>query len=158
MADAQLESAARNQLMQYEPKQYRSLRSQHGLTLIEIAVVLVLLGIILTVVGGKIFGAGDKAKRDLNRIKMQSLVASVKEYQLRYNSLPPTLDALINCTPDIGASCVPTASQEDLRDVWNNPFQYQLQNNGRSFVIKTLGADGVPGGKGPDFDDTINGP
>ena len=39
----------------------------------------------------------------------------------------------------------------DLRDPWGRPYAYQVGANGRGSAL-TLGADGRPGGSGPDQD------
>ena len=54
----------------------------------------------------------------------------------------------------------PPASLDDLElpplgDVWGNPYQYRVDGN--RFEITTLGADGAPGGSGPDQDRTVSG-
>lgn len=135
-----------------------NLKSQRGLTLVEIVIVLIILSVILSVVAGKLFSAGDKVKRDTNRIKMGQLKQYIQEYQMRYNSFPPTLDALVSGTGDLGDSFIAVTSADSLKDIWGNPYQYALENNGRSFRIKSLGSDGLEGGADAASDDTLSGP
>jgi general secretion pathway protein G len=134
------------------------LHGERGLTLVEIVVVLIILGLVMTFVGGKVLGAGDKAKADLTQLKMKEVAASIEQYQLRYNGLPPSLTGLTQCTAETGEGCVPITKEDSLKDAWGGAFIYSLENNGRSYRIKTLGADGREGGQGVDFDASITGP
>jgi len=119
---------------------------------------LIILGLVMTFVGGKILGAGDKAKADLTKLKIKDIAASIEQYQLRYNSLPPSLTSLVQCTAETGDDCVPITKEDSLKDAWGNTFTYALENNGRSYRIKSFGADGKDGGTGVDFDVFGTGP
>lgn len=132
-------------------------RTERGLTLIEIMVVLIILSLIMGFIGSKLFGAADRAKRDLNRLRMQDLKSAISEYQLRYNTLPPSLDALVNGAPGI-VGFQKVANPEQLSDAWGRSFIFILENNGRSYKITTLGADGMEGGSDANFDDSLTGP
>jgi len=132
-------------------------KSERGLTLVEIIVVLIILSVLMAFLGGRIFGKLGAAKRDINKLKMQELKSSVSEYQLRYNSLPPSLDSLVNGADGI-VGFQKVANTDQLLDAWGKPFLYQIDSNGRSYKIVSLGADGVEGGSDEDFDDSLTGP
>lgn len=132
-------------------------RDERGLTLVEIIVVLIILSVLMAFLGGRIFGKLGSAKRDINKLKMQELKSAISEYQLRYNSLPSSLDALVSGSDGI-VGFQKVASPEQLNDAWGRPFVFQLENNGRSYKITSLGADGVEGGTDEDFDDSLTGP
>lgn len=134
----------------------RARSGQDGLTLLEIMVVLLLLGFFFTVLVRGIFPTGEKAKARLNVIQMNKLQSAIQEYQLMNNTLPPSLDALVNCPADRNQACIPVASADLLLDVWGTPFVYQLSGN--SYALKSLGADRREGGSGLDADITITGP
>ena len=136
---------------------FLGLRSEKGLTLVEIIVVLIILSILMAFLGGRIFGKLGSAKRDINKLKMQELKSSISEYQLRYNSLPSGLESLVNGENGI-VGFQKVANQDQLLDAWGRPYLYQLENNGRSYKITSLGADGVEGGSDEDFDDALTGP
>ncbi len=130
--------------------------SSAGLTLVEIMIVLVILGVVMATVGSKIFGAGDKAKRNLTELKLQQLKSDIEQYQLRYNSLPGSLTDLSQCTENTGQGCLPISNADSIVDAWAQPFVYSL--NGRAYEIRSLGADGRDGGEGVNWDVTIKGP
>jgi len=132
-------------------------RSERGLTLIEIMVVLIILTLIMGFIGSKLFGAAERAKRDLNRLRMTDVKNAISEYQLRYNSIPPTLDALVNGAPGL-AGFQRVANPEQLVDGWGRPFIFRTENNGLSYKIISLGADGMEGGSEANSDDSLTGP
>ena len=117
--------------------------AQRGLTLVEIIVVLMMIGIIGAFVGGKVFKAGDKAKAELTRAKLNSLKEPIYMFQMRSNSLPSDLRS---------------AEAEDTKDAWGREVQYRITDGGRSYEIKSLGGDGRDGGTGADADIVVTGP
>lgn len=136
----------------------KSLKEQKGLTLIEVTVVLIILALLFAFLGKNLFSAGDKAKAQINQMKMQKAKNYIQQYQLQYNNLPPDLNSLSGCTEATGSGCIPIASEDDFKDAWDQPFAYSLENGGRSFVLKSLGADRKNGGEGVDGDPTLTGP
>ncbi len=136
---------------------FRAARDERGMTLIEIIVVLVILSIVIGFLTNSIFSTAGQAKCDLNKMKMSSVKNQINMYRLRYNSLPSSLDELSRCTDKTGPGCSIIAKEDELRDVWGNPFRYSLENNGRTYQIKTTGEDGVEGG-GNDCDVALKGP
>ena len=135
------------------------MNSQAGLTLVEIVIVLVILSLLMGFLVSRLSGAGDKAKAGVNELQMKRLQSYINEYQLRYNALPQSLNDLIQCNQDTGSNCLPVAnSADDLKDVWGTEYHYSLESGGKSYSLKTLGADRVEGGSGANFDFTMTGP
>ena len=132
--------------------------SERGLTLVEIMVVLIILGIVMTWLGGKLFGSGDKMKYEITKLKIKDIGSSIEQFQLRYNALPSSLNELIQCGEKTGPDCIPITNQESLKDAWGSPFLYTLESGGRSYRIKSLGADGKDGGEGVNSDPFGTGP
>lgn len=126
--------------------------------MVEIIVVLIILSIVITFLASRVFGAGDKAKADITRLKMKELKSAIEQFQLRYNTLPASLESLTQCTEETGPGCIPIVGKDSLRDAWNNPFQFIREGDGRSYRIRTLGADGREGGEGVDYDAVETGP
>ena len=123
----------------------------------EIMIVLVILGLLIGVLLPKLTGAGDKAKRQLTETKMKEIKLYIEQYRTQYNALPGRMEDLSGC-PEKNPGCVPVASEEQLQDAWGNPFEYTTTNKGRTYQIKSLGADGLEGGSGVDFDVVVTGP
>lgn len=141
-----------------KPSHRRMIRSQRGLTLIEIIVVLVILAIMFAFLTSGLFSQAEGAKMKLTEIKLHKLKSSIDNYQLMNNSLPNDLNALVNCSGQAGAACVPVAQAEDLKDAWGSQIDYRLENSGRTYSVRSLGADRREGGSGVNGDLTITGP
>jgi general secretion pathway protein G len=131
--------------------------AQKGLTLVEIIVVLVILSILIAFLTGGLFKQGERAKAQINALKMEKTKAAIGQYQLMYNQLPPDLRSLVSC-PDSSRACVPITDEDTITDGWGTPYVYSLDNGGRSFTLKSLGADKRDGGSGAEGDMTITGP
>lgn len=133
------------------------LKSERGLTLVEIIVVLIILSLVMTFVGGKILGAGDTTKAELTRTMLKDMQMSIEQFRLRYNQLPPSLEALTQCSDITGPGCAPIRKPDSLRDAWGNKFMYQTEGN-NTYKIKSMGADGKEGGEEVNFDIFVTGP
>jgi general secretion pathway protein G len=116
--------------------------SQRGLTLIEIIVVLMMVGIIGAFIGGKVFKAGDKAKAELTRAKINSLKEPIYIFQMRNSTLPQSLAQ---------------AEADDTKDAWGRDIQFRVMD-GRGYELRSLGGDGKDGGTGADADIIVTGP
>ena len=135
-----------------------NLHRETGLTFLEIMIVLIILGLVMSVIGKKLIGAGDKAKVDLTKVSMQQVKQDIEQFRLRYNALPAGLDELTKCSQTTGTGCVPITTEDSLRDAWGSPFSYQKAGGGRAYVIKSQGADSKDGGEGVNYDITLEGP
>ena len=131
-------------------------RSERGLTLVEIMVVLIIIGLMWAAFGKKLFGAGDKMKAQLTSSMLTQLKGDIEQFKLRYNKLPTSLRDLTECNDVTGPGCVPITNADALKDSWGNDFRYET--NGRVYKIKTLGADGQDGGEGVNYDRFEEGP
>lgn len=137
----------------------KHVRSERGLTLVEIMVVLIILSVLVGMLTKGLFKSGDAAKARLNGLKMQKVQNYINQYQLQYNRLPPSLASLLNCDEITGPGCVPIANDEsELYDVWDRPMKYRLEGGGRSYALTSTGADMKDGGSGVEGDITITGP
>ena len=136
----------------------RSYLSEQGLTIIEILVVLIILGLVMGLLADRIFGAGDKAKVSITKLKLEEIKSQIEQYRLQYNALPRALEDLARCNEVTGQGCVPIANEEGLKDAWGNPLFYRLEGGGRAYKIASLGADAREGGEGVDYDVFVLGP
>ena len=134
----------------------KRMNSERGLTLVEIMIVLIIIGLMWAAFGKKLFGAGDKMKASLTESMLTQLKGDIEQFTLRYNKLPASLQDLTRCTDVTGPGCTPIANPETLQDAWGNEFRYSA--SGRKYKIWSLGADGSDGGQGVDFDKFVEGP
>ena len=125
------------------------------MTLVEVIAVVVLLALLYVVVGKNVFGQSNAAKAKLNDVKMNNLRNVLQQYKLEQNTFPPRLEDLVTANSEVkksGAVFTPLAEEGDLKDIWGGPYVYIQENSGRSFLLKSLGADGVEGGDGVNQD------
>lgn len=134
------------------------MKSQAGMSLIEILIALTLLALAGTFVGGRVFEQLQEGKVSSARIQIKSLGDRLKEFRRDCNFLPTTdmgLDALVN-KPEGGRDCkryAPGGYIQDGKvplDPWDTEFIYE--SDGKTFEIKSLGADNAEGGEGSDAD------
>jgi len=128
-----------------------------GMTLIEILVVLVLIGVVLGIVGGNFIGKGEKAKADAARIEIGQIAQTLDLYKLEVGRYPTTqegLQALITAPPGVTNWNGPYWKRAAVpKDPWGNEYKYfSPAQNGAPFEIISLGADGKEGGEGPNKD------
>ena len=133
-----------------------SRRHMSGMTLIEILVVLVLIGIVLSVVGGNFIGRGEKAKADAARIEIGQIGQALDLFKLevgRYPTSQEGLQALISAPPGITNWNGPYWKRSTLpKDPWGNEYKYSAPGQHGPYDIMSYGADGKEGGEGPDKD------
>ena len=113
------------------------------MTLIEIVVVLVIMGLIMAAVGVNVVGQIVKARQDRARVDINNIQSALNLYKARKGKYP-----------DSGAGLKALVDNQDLKDMpkdpWDNPYVYML--DGKNPVIVSYGGDGSPGGEGEDMD------
>ncbi len=126
------------------------------MTLIEILVVLVLIGIVLGVVGGNFIGRGEKAKADAAKIEIGQIGQALDLYKLetgRYPSSSDGLQALVTAPAGASNWNGPYWKRSQIpKDPWGNDYRYTSPGQKGAYDILSLGADGKEGGEGADKD------
>jgi len=130
--------------------------AQRGMTLIEILVVLVLIGIVMGILGGNFIGRGEKAKADAARIEIGQIGQALDLYKLetgRYPSSSEGLQALIAQPAGATNWNGPYWKKSTVpKDPWGNEYKYASPAQNAPYEISSLGADGKEGGEGPNKD------
>lgn len=127
--------------------------AQAGFSLIEIILVVVLIGGIVAFAANRILGGGDRAKVNLTRAQVQTLVEKVGQYQQDTGRLPETLENLVKAPYEASGWLGPYAKEAELKDPWNHAYVYAVPGkDGHPFDLISLGADGKPGGDSVDAD------
>ncbi len=132
--------------------------SQRGLTLVEMMVVLVILGLLTTIVVINVLPAADQADMQKARADISTLEVALDQYRLdmkTYPTMAQGLQALVS-VPD-GAnraqSYRPGGYIRKLPlDPWGNPYVYQIPGENGQIDIYSYGADGREGGEGNNAD------
>ena len=133
-------------------------RPARGMTLIEILVVLVLIGIVMGIVGGNFLGKGEKAKADAAKIEINQIGQTLDLYKLEVGKYPTTqegLQALITAPSGVANWNGPYWKNGTLpKDPWGNEYKYTSPGAKGPYDIVSYGADGKEGGDGPNKDIT----
>ncbi|HSN90911.1 MAG TPA: type II secretion system major pseudopilin GspG [Anaeromyxobacteraceae bacterium] len=130
-----------------------ALGAARGMTLIEILVVVVLLGMIAAAVAVNVVGAGgkarvDRAKTDVQRIANEG-VDAFRAMRGRYPTTEEGLTILIQ-----EKFLKPNSKDGSLKDPWEREYIYLYpgQAHPDGYDVKTYGADGQPGGEDENAD------
>ncbi len=133
-------------------------KRQHGLTLVEMMVVLVIIGLLTTIVVINVLPAADQADAEKARFDIAQIENALTQYNLQLKSFPTTaqgLQALVDMPDGLTRpeSYRPGGFIKKLpSDPWGNPYQYQRPGQFGEFDIYSFGADGREGGEGKNAD------
>jgi len=119
-------------------------RALRGMTLIEILVVLVLIGVVLGIVGGNFIGKGEKAKADAAKIEISQIAQTLDLYKLEIGHYPTTqegLQALISAPAGVTNWNGPYWKRSTVpKDPWGNEYKYVSPSQTAPYEIVSLGA------------------
>ena len=120
-------------------------------------VVLVILGLLVGLVGPRLFGRVDTSKVRTAETQIKMLRGALQTYRLdigRFPSSAEGLAALMRPPPEAAAYWSgPYLEDEVPPDPWNTPYRYQQPaDNLQGFALYSLGADSKEGGEGVDAD------
>jgi general secretion pathway protein G len=137
--------------MNIHPKQ-----SQRGITLIEMLVVVMIIGLFVGLVGVNMFRRADEAKRTAARAQIANFTSALGLFKLDTGTYPPTEVGLqaLRVKPQIAAQWAGPYLQQDIpADPWGRPYLYKYPGeHGDEPDVVSLGADGQPGGEGVNAD------
>ena len=129
-------------------------RGQKGLTLVELMVVIVILGLLSAIIVINVIPAGDEAAVQKARTDIAVLENALEQYRLNMMSYPTTeqgLEALVEAPANVSRPEMyrPGGYIRSLpEDPWGNPYQYQRPGTNGEYDIFSYGADGEEGGEG----------
>ena len=122
-------------------------RRERGMTLIEIMVVIVILGLIASAVAVNVVGQMSKARVETAKNDVRKIADGVDTFKVLKGHYPTTEE---------GLQAIVTAGKckAGLKDPWGRDYVYLYpgQVHADSFDIKSYGADGAPGGEGENAD------
>src|SRR5271168_2754776 len=133
-------------------------KRQHGFTLIEIMVVVVILAVLGALVVPKILENVDKARVTRAQSDIRAIQTALDLYRLDNFKYPTTeqgLQALVKQPADPTITNYRSGGYLGSlpKDPWTGPYTYVSPgSDGREFEITSYGRDGKPGGEGPDAD------
>jgi len=125
------------------------LKTSQGFSLIELLVVLVILGLIAGLVVPNVMQRGEDAKVRAAKAEIQRISMAVDEFYLDSGRAPRELRDLVERPTNASNWNGPYINASNLNDPWDNAYNYRYPGEHRSFDIFSNGADGAPGGEGP---------
>jgi len=142
------------------PYTKRLLNKNHGFTLIELMVVMVILGILAGLIVPRIMDRPEEARRTKAQVQIQSIEQALKLYKLDNGQYPTTeqgLQALVE-PPSVGDLARKWRTGGYLekgkvpKDPWENEFVYISPGLHGDFDLSSYGPDAQAGGEGMDAD------
>lgn len=130
-----------------------------GFTLLEMIVVLVIIGLIMGLVGPRLFSQADKAKVQTAETQVRMLKGALETMRLDIGRFPTEqegLQALV--TRPVDERIAPRWEGPYLddgvpNDPWGNPYRYApVPSASQPITLYSTGANGQNGGEGYDAD------
>ena len=129
-----------------------------GVTLIEMMVVLVIIGIVAALVVPNVIGRPDEARVAVATADLRTIAASLEMYRLDNRSYPTSEQGLVALIERPVVAPVPGNWMAGGYlpnmpvDPWGNAYQYIAPGNQGPYELTSFGANGEPGGTGVDAD------
>lgn len=140
------------------PEKQTTFRKQQGFNLIEILVVLVIMGLLISIVAPNLIGEADKARTQKVFADFRAIETALKIYRLDNYNYPTTeqgLEALIEkpTLDPVPKKWKADGYLEELPvDPWGNAYKYLSPGENGKVDIYTLGADNAPQGEDQNMD------
>ena len=122
-----------------------------GFTLVEILIVIVILGLLISLVAPTMFSKVASSKRKTAEAQMQMLSTALDTYRLDIGRYPAELEELRkSAEPGWDGPYMP---REIPDDPWGNPYVYDPEGEGDApYVLMSYGAGGQLGGEDEEED------
>jgi general secretion pathway protein G len=131
--------------------------NQKGFTLIELLVVLVILSVLATIIGPKLFGRTEEARRTSAKVQIRNIESALALYERDNGTFPTTEQGLKALVEKPSGEPVPNNWHEGgylekgkvPLDPWHHPYVYISPGiHNKEYDLKSYGADGEDGGEG----------
>jgi general secretion pathway protein G len=128
-----------------------------GFSLLELLVVLVIIGLLVGIVGPKLFNRLGQSKVETARAQIDAFSKALDHYRLDIGHYPGTeqgLNALVEQPAGESKWKGPYLTKAIPVDPWGHPYVYRNPGEHGEYDLLSLGADGRPGGTGEAADIT----
>lgn len=122
-----------------------------GFTLLELLVVMVIIGLLASFVGPRLFAQIGKSETKVARAQLDALEKALDQYRLdigRYPSSEQGLVALMEQPSGLARWSGPYLKKTVPQDPWGHPYVYKSPGDHGEFDLLSYGKDGQPGGAG----------
>jgi general secretion pathway protein G len=127
----------------------RSTQPHRGFTLLELLVVLVVLGLLVSIVGPKYFSQLGKSEAKAAQAQIASIAKALDMYRIDVGRYPATeqgLAALSASPANEPKWRGPYLQKAAPLDPWGHPYVYKSPGEHGDFDLLSYGKDGSPGG------------
>jgi general secretion pathway protein G len=139
------------------PPDPQRLGGESGFTLIELLVVIIVLGLLVGLVGPRLFGRVGQSKQAAARAQIELLGAALDQYRLDVGGYPNSGQGIesLQRNPNVPNWNGPYLKKAVPKDPWGNAYKYRCcpGQNGE-YDLWSEGSDGAPGGEGESADIT----
>lgn len=134
----------------------RRLPKDAGVTLVEMMVVIVIIGLVTAIVVINVLPSQDRARVEKARADISVIEQALELYRLDYSRYPGMevgLQALLSPPEQAGGVGQRESYIRRLPDdPWGRPYEYVIPGEHGPFDLYTRGADAQDGGEGVDAD------
>lgn len=120
--------------------------NHRGLTLIEVLVVIIILGLIAGLILPRIAGRVDEAKIETTKIQLKAIKNALEQYKLDNGTYPTTEQGIKALVEKPTIPPVPAKWRQYLdkipKDAWERDFLYLSPGIGHPFELRSAGQDG----------------
>lgn len=125
----------------------KNLRRNKGFTLIEMLIVIVIIGLLLSLVAPNLMGGADKAKRQVASAQLKNIETALETFYLDVGQYPESLSELMQSTKTGWSG--PYMKKAVPNDPWGKPFVYRSPgDDGKPYYLASYAQDGQQGGDG----------
>jgi general secretion pathway protein G len=129
---------------------------QHGFTLIELMVVVVIIGVLAALIVPNVLDRLDQAKVEAARANIATLMGALDMYKIDNQRFPTAEQGLQALVAKPTSGPIPPNWKPYLKklpdDPWGKAYQYANPGVKGPIDVYSLGADGVVGGEGLNAD------
>ncbi len=133
----------------------RILNDEKGLTLIELMVVIVILGLLAALVAPKMFGRLGESKQKAAKAQIELFGTALDSLRLDAGKYPATSEGLqaLRVKPSgVENWKGPYLPKEIPNDPWGHPYLYSSPGEHGDYDLYSFGADNTAGGEGENQD------
>lgn len=129
-----------------------------GFSLVEVMIVVVILAILATLLGPRLMGRTEDAKRAAAKAQIRNIESALQLYKLDNGVYPSTDQGLKALVEKPASGPVPTNWKAGgylaklPSDPWGHTYTYTHPGTQGEFDLISFGADGAPGGDGKNAD------
>nr|WP_241241946.1 type II secretion system major pseudopilin GspG [Sphingobium algorifonticola] len=132
--------------------------AEHGFTLVELLVVIVIIGLLATIVAINVIPATDQARVEKAKADVATIEQALDQYRLDNLNYPGATEGLQALLTPPATLAQPARYRRGgyikklPDDPWGRAYRYAVPGRKGPFDIYSLGADGQPGGEGDNAD------